>query len=71
MWHVESSYLTRDQTEDPCIGSAKPLDQQGGAKSKYFRTTLNLVTQMVQNAPAMRETWVRSLGWAQSLVEGT
>ena len=33
---MESSYLTRDQTEDPCIGSAKPLDQQGGAKSKDF-----------------------------------
>ena len=32
--------------------------------------TLNLVTQMVPDAPAMRETWVRSLGWAQSLVEG-
>jgi len=22
---------------------------------------------MVQNAPAMQETWVQSLGWAQSL----
>ena len=26
-----------------------------------------LVTQMVKNLPAMRETWVRSLGWKDPL----
>ena len=25
---------------------------------------------MVKNLPAMRETWVRSLGWEDPLVEG-
>ena len=29
-----------------------------------------LVTQMIKNLPAMRETWVRSLGWEDPLVEG-
>ena len=27
----------------------------------------SLVTQLVKNRPAMRETWVRSLGWEDSL----
>ena len=28
------------------------------------------VTQVVKNPPAMWETWVRSLGWEDPLVEG-
>ena len=34
------------------------MEQQGGAESKYFRITLNLVAQKVKNAPAMWESWV-------------
>ena len=30
----------------------------------------SLVAQMVKNLPAMRETWVQSLGWEDSLEEG-
>ena len=30
----------------------------------------SLVTQLVKNLPAMWETWVQSLGWEDSLVEG-
>ena len=30
----------------------------------------SLVAQMVKNAPAMQETWVRSLGWEGPLEEG-
>ena len=30
----------------------------------------SLVTQIVKNLPAMRETWVGSLGWEESLEEG-
>ena len=30
----------------------------------------SLVTQMVKNLPAMREPWVRSLGWEYPLEEG-
>ena len=29
----------------------------------------SLVTQMVKNLPAMRETWIRSLGWEDPLKE--
>ena len=31
----------------------------------------SLVAQLVKNLPAMRETWVQSLGWEDSLGEGT
>ena len=30
----------------------------------------SLVAQMVKNLPAMRETWVRYLGWEDPLEEG-
>ena len=33
-------------------------------------TTASLVAQMVKYPPAMRESWVRSLGWEDSLDEG-
>ena len=31
---------------------------------------VSLVAQMVKNPPAMRETWIRSLGWEDPLEEG-
>ena len=30
----------------------------------------SLVAQLAKNLPAMRETWVRSLGWEDPLEEG-
>ena len=30
----------------------------------------SLVAQLIKNLPAMREIWVRSLGWEDSLEEG-
>ena len=30
----------------------------------------SIVAQMVQNLPAVQETWVRSLGWEDPLEEG-
>ena len=33
-------------------------------------TGFSLVAQLVKNPPAMRETWVRSLGWEDALEEG-
>ena len=33
-------------------------------------TGLPLVTEMVKNPPAMRETWVPSLGWGDPLEKG-
>ena len=34
------------------------------------RSSDSLVTQMVKNPPAVRETWVRSLGWEDPLEKG-
>ena len=31
----------------------------------------SLVAHLVKNLPAMQETWVRSLGWEDSLEKGT
>ena len=31
----------------------------------------SLVAQQVKNPPAMRETWVQSLGWEDPLEKGT
>ena len=38
-----------------------------GCPPQYSRASL--VAQMVKNLPAMRETWVPSLGWEDSLEE--
>ena len=34
------------------------------------RERASLVAQLVKNPPAMRETWVRSLGWKDPLEKG-
>ena len=35
-----------------------------------FLIRASLVAQLVKNSPAMRETWVRSLGWEDPLEKG-
>ena len=35
-----------------------------------FSSHASLVAQLVKNLPAMRETWVQSLGWEASLEKG-
>ena len=37
---------------------------------RVLSSGVSLVAQMVKNLPAMRETWVRSLGWADPLEKG-
>ena len=37
----------------------------------WMSITASLVAQMIKNPPAMRETWVWSLGWKDPLEEGT
>ena len=39
-----------------------------GYPLQYF--WVSLVAQLVRNLPAMRETWVRSLGWEDPLEKG-
>ena len=33
----------------------------------FFMSQASLVAQLVKNPPAMRETWVQSLGWEEPL----
>ena len=35
-----------------------------------YTQNASLVAQMVKNPPAMRETWVQSLNWEDSLEDG-
>ena len=37
--------------------------------SKMYKVA-SLAAQMVKNPPAMQETWIRSLGWEDSLEKG-
>ena len=37
----------------------------------HYSWDYSLVAQLVKNLPAMRETWVRSLGWEDPLEKGT
>ena len=41
---------------------------QNNARSHVYWASL--VAQMVKNLPTMQETWVRSLGWEDSLKKG-
>ena len=49
-------------------GSGRSPGEGIGYPLQYSWTSL--VAQMVKNPPAMRETWVRSLGWEDPLEEG-
>ena len=37
----------------------------------FFPLRASLVAQLIKNLPAMRETWVQSLGWEDPLETGT
>ena len=43
---------------------------KGPYSQSYGFSRASLVPQTVKNLPAMRETWVRSLGWKDSLEKG-
>ena len=52
------------------------IPQSGRSSGEGIDYTLqyswvSLVAQMVKNPPAMRETWVQSLGWEDPLEKGT
>jgi len=49
-------------------GSERPTGEEIGYPFQY--TWAYLVAQLVKNMPTMRETWVRSLGWEDSLENG-
>ena len=51
------------------VPSSHGSDGQG-YKDKRNMTGASLVAQIVKNLPAVRETWVPSLGWENPLEEG-
>ena len=50
------------------LGSGRSAGEGIGYPLQY--SWASLVAQLVKNLPAMRETWVRSLGWEDPLEEG-
>ena len=43
---------------------------KGLYSQSYDFSSSHVVAQLVKNLPAMRETWVRSLGWEDPLEKG-
>ena len=54
---------------DSIPGSGRSAGEGIGYPLQY--SWASLVAQLVKNPPAMRETWVRSLGWVDPLENGT
>ena len=62
----ESAFNAGDPSSIP--GSERSAGEEIGYPFQY--SWAFLVAQLVKNLPAMRETWVRSLGWEAPLEEG-
>ena len=59
-WNAEDPSLIPGVKRSPGEGIGSPLQHSWAS----------LVVQSVKNLPAMRETWVQSLGWEDPLEEG-
>ena len=62
----ESACNAGDSSSIP--GSGRSAGEGIGYPLQY--SWASLVAQLVKNLPAMRETWVRSLGWEDPLEQG-
>ena len=62
----ESACSARDPGSIPGLGRSS--GEGIGYPLQYFWASL--MAQLVRNLPAMRETWVRSLGWEDPLEKG-
>ena len=62
----ESACNAGDPSSIP--GSGRSAGEEIGYPLQYSRAPL--VAQLVKNIPAMRETWVQSLGWEDPLEKG-
>ena len=62
----ESTYKAEDPNSLP--GSGRSAGE--GLSSPLQYSWVSLVAQLVTNPPAMRETWVWSLGWEDPLEKG-
>ena len=82
VWSNRSSYCltgfphSSAGRESACsTGDPSSIPQSGRSPGKGIGYPLqyswaSLVTQLVKNLPAMRETWVQSLGWEDPLEKG-
>ena len=64
--HNESTYNAGDPGLIPDLGRSS--GEGIGYPLQY--SWASLVTQLVKNPPAVRETWVQSLGWEDPLKKG-
>ena len=62
----ESACNAGDPSSIP--GSGRSTGEGIGYPLQY--SWASLVAQLVKNPPAMRETWIRSLGWEDPLEQG-
>ena len=62
----ESTFNSGDPSSIP--GSGRSPREGTGYPLQY--SWASLVAQLVKNLPVMRETWVQSLGWEDSLEKG-
>ena len=62
----ESACNARDPSLIPGLGRSP--EEGVGYPLQY--SWASLVAQLVKNPPAMRETWVQSLGWEDPLAKG-
>ena len=63
----ESACNVGDPSSIP--GSGRSIGEEIGYPLQY--SWASLVAQLVKNAPAMRETWIPSLGWEDPLEKGS
>ena len=56
--------------EDPGLIAGSGRSAGEGISYPLQYSWASLVAQLVKNLPAMRETWVRSLGWEDPLERG-
>ena len=56
--------------EDPSLIPGSERSAGEGIVYPLQYSWASLVTQLIQNPPAMQEAWVRSLGWEDPLEKG-
>ena len=74
---IKTGYLGSSADKESTCNAGDPSLSPGSVRSpvegigySLQYSWASLVAQMVKNPPAMRETWIQSLGWEGSLGEG-
>ena len=67
---MRSSVSYAPKVKDPSGVFSRPLHQGRYTLPVSGWFYIHVVAQLVKNPPAMRETWLRSLGWEDPLEKG-